>query len=109
LKPCWPHWSMAASRILEMAVRSLAERMFSTLNTRLADGQESTPSRIRKDAFRRRQTQKAMKRGQRVAICVPSFAGAQLGVRKSVAGGGEQAVAEPERYFAKLAAIRCVR
>ena len=48
LKPCWPHCSIAALRILAAAVMSV-ERMFSRLNTRLARGQGIDPLGIRQE------------------------------------------------------------
>src|ERR1700738_1975031 len=47
-KPCSPNCSLAASRIWAAAVRSSAERMFSTLNARSVERQAGMPSGIRK-------------------------------------------------------------
>src|SRR5215468_3703722 len=80
LNPCSPHSSIAASRIRAMAVRSSdAERMFSTLNARSAEGQGPTPSGIRKGLGIKAELGPARQ-------------------RKSVAGGGEQAVAERDEH-----------
>src|ERR1700729_1049734 len=68
LKPCSPNCSIAASRIRAAAVRSSTERMFRTLNARSIGRQGGNPSRIRTRILR--------------------------GGAKSVANGGQQAVAE---------------
>src|ERR1700736_6928393 len=68
LKPCSPNRSIAASRIRAAVVRSSTERMFRTLNTRSVGRQGGNPLRIH--------------------TRIPGG-----GVR-SVANGGQQAVAE---------------
>src|ERR1700747_1527959 len=84
LNPCSPHCSIAASRIRAMAVRSSdAERMFSTLNVRSAEGQAPTPSEMRKGPS-----------GSRRGVAWAQFA--KEG--RSVAGGGEQAVAKRDEH-----------
>src|SRR6476659_6816928 len=93
LNPCSPHRSIAASRIRATAVRSSdAERMFSTLNTRSAVGQAHTPSRTRKNLA------STAKWNSGLLSRVVNDREFHFGEGKSVARGGEQAVAQRDEY-----------